>query len=382
MISNFKILLDVNTEKKEIQVESVINFLGNVHDLKLLLNEGLTLNKITDGKGNEVVFHEEFNVNALFIQSGKRVTLEIPEGTNSIKMVYSGQVLGWHNKISDNYVALNFYSAWYPILEDYNMETIKKVTVKNISDFIVVKGKKCEDHWQYESNDFDCNILAFKDWNIISLENFSPKLNIYSNNSKIEEIKFLSESFMDIINYFTELLGVESNINGTFDIAIPKSDEGGYCRKGLIVLCDLPSDKIDVDSFLAHECGHIWSKGADTNSWEDWLNETFAEVLSLWFIKKQYGIEAYINHINYIRKIAEKSPEIKSANGERPEGVHFKGTYLMHRLSEKFGENKVIEIAKLFVRLQHKTTENLLRDVQIKIGEDIAKFISENLTER
>ncbi len=382
MIRDLKILLDVNNEKKEIQVESEINFSGNVYDLKLILNEGLTLNKITDEKGNEIPFHEEFNVNAMFIQSGKRVTLEIPNGTNLITMIYSGKVSGWHNTISDTYIALNFYSAWYPIFEDYNMAITKKVTVKNISDFTVLKGIKCEGDWKYESNDFDCNILAFKDWNIISLENINPKLNIYFKSSKIKEVKLLAESFSDIINYFTELLGVESNINKAFDIIISKSDEGGYCREGLIVLSDLSGTRIDVDAFLAHECGHIWSKGADANSWEDWLNETFAEVLSLCFIKKRYGIEAYMNRINYIRKIAEKSPQIKSENGERPEGVHFKGTYLMHRLSERFGEDKITEIAKLFVRTQHKTSENLLKEVKLKVGEDVAKFIEDNLTER
>lgn len=382
MISNLAILLDINNEKKEIQVESKINFLDNVYNLKLILNEGLSLNKITDAKGNEIIFREEFNINAMFIQSGKRVTLEIPEGTNSINMVYSGKVSGWHNTISDNYISLNFYSAWYPIFEDYDMEIKKNVTVKNISDFIVVKGTKCGGDWKYESKDFDCNIIAVKDWNIISIEDISPKLNIYFKNSKMEDVKHIAKSFSEIINYFTGLLDVESNINGTFDIVIPKLDQGGYCRDWLIVLGDLPSNKVDTDAFLAHECGHIWSTGADVNSWEDWLNETFAEVLSLYFIKKQYGVEAYMNRINDIREVAEKCPQIKSENGKRPDGVHFKGTYLIYRLNEIFGEDKVIEIAKLFVRLQNKTTENLLREVKLKVGENVAKFIEGNLTER
>ncbi|MGG7212468.1 hypothetical protein ACQPUY_02490 [Clostridium nigeriense] len=382
MLSDLKIMLDVNNEKKEIQVESEINFSDNVYNLKLILNEGLILNKITDWNGNEVIYNEELNANALFIQSGKRVTLKIPEGTKSITMIYSGNISGWHNTITDNYIALNFYSAWYPIFEDYDMEIAKKVTVKNISDFTVVKGRKNKEDWEYESNDFDCNILAVKDWNSISLENFSPKLNIYFNNRQIEEVKELSKSFSNIISYFTGLLDVESNINGTFDIVIPSSDEGGYCREGLIVLGDLPSDRIDVDDFLAHECGHIWSTGADVNSWEDWLNETFAEVLSLSFIKKKYGVEAYKKRINDIREIAKKSPQIKSENGERPDGVHFKGTYLMHRLSEIFGEDTLIEIVKLFVRLQNKTTENLLREIKLKVGTKVSKFIEEKLTER
>jgi hypothetical protein len=382
MIRNLEILLEINNERNEIQVESEINFLGSIKEVKFILNKGLILSKITDDKGEEIAFYEDLNVNVMFIQSAKRVTLEIPKGTNSIKMIYNGEISGWHNTISDNYLALNFYSAWYPIFEDYDMEITKKVTVKNISDFTVVKGIKFEDNWQYESSDFDCNILAVKDWNIISIKNVTPKLNIYFKNSKIEEVKYLANSFGNIVTYFTELLDVESNINGTFDVVIPNSDEGGYCRKELIVLGGLSSNRIDADAFLAHECAHIWSTGADVNSWEDWLNETFAEVLALLFVKKEYGIEEYMNKIDEIREIAEKSPQIKSENGERPDGVHFKGTYLIHRLSEIFGEDKVIEIAKLFIKLQHKTTNNWLREVKLKVGEDIGNFIEGNLTER
>lgn len=318
----------------------------------------------------------------MFIKSSKRVTLEIPEGTNSITMIYSGEISGWHNIISDDYVALNFYSAWYPIFENYDMSIIKDVTIKNISDLTVIKGKKIGSKWGYQSSDFDCNISAIKNCNLISLDNIKPKLDIYFRNNKKEEVKLLAQSFEEIIKHFTGLLGVESNINGTFDIIITNSDESGYCRKELIVLSDLLSDRINTDAFLAHECGHIWSMGADVSSWEDWLNETFAEVLSLNFIKKQYGTEVYMQRINYIRRIAEKSPQIKSENGERPEAVHFKGTYLMHRLSEKFGEDKMIEVIKLFVKSEKKTTRALLNDVKESVGEDVARFIEDNLTKK
>lgn len=54
----------------------------------------------------------------------------------------------------------------------------------------------------------------------------------------------------------------------------------------------------------------------------------------------------------------------------------------MHRLSEIFGEDTLIEIVKLFIRLQHKTTENLLREIKLKVGTNVSKFIEEKLTER
>lgn len=117
MISNYDIILYVDNEKKEILVKSKIQFLHKVYDLRLIINEGLVIDKIIDDKGNNIIFHEEFNINAMFIQSAKRITLEILEGTNYITIVYGGKISGWHNSISDTHIALNFYSAWYPILK-------------------------------------------------------------------------------------------------------------------------------------------------------------------------------------------------------------------------------------------------------------------------
>ena len=53
----------------------------------------------------------------------------------------------------------------------------------------------------------------------------------------------------------------------------------------------------------------------------------------------------------------------------------------MYRLSERFGEDKLIEVIKLFVKSSQKTTENMLSQIKEKIGQDIAKFIEYNLTE-
>lgn len=381
MISNYEIILYVNKDKKEILSTTKIHFSHKVYDLRLVINEGLLIDNIIDDKGNSIIFNEELNINEMFIESGKRITLEVLDGTNYITIVYRGKISGWHNSISDTQIALNYYSAWYPILVDYDMSIEKKVTIKNIDGFTVIKGKKNEDEWVYRSSDFDCNVFAIKDWDVISKESVGIKLNVYFKNSKREEINYLAESFDRIIDYFTSLLDIENSINESFDIVISKADEGGYFRKGLIVLSDLPTERINVDAFLAHECGHIWATGADVNSWEDWLNETFAEVLSLCFIKKQYGIEGYMTRINSIQQIAEKSPKIKSENGDRPDGVHFKGAYLMHRLSECFGEDKLIEIIRIFVKSPKKTTEDILSVIKENLGQDIVKFIEYNLTE-
>lgn len=380
MVDNLKILLEINKDRQEVTVKLDINLNPQINILKFILNEGLEIRKVINDKGENIVFYEETNSKVLFIQSGKRVVLEIPNGTSSLTLEYMGKVSGWHNIITENYIALNFYAAWYPIFEDCDAAIDKEVIIRNIGDSTVVKGIKDNLDWRYYCNDFDCNIIAVKGWSIICVDNITPKLNLYFNKNEVGDVSFIAESFSEIIKYYNSLLDKESNIKD-FDIVVTNTDNGGYCRERLIVLSNLPDNRVQVDGFLAHECGHIWSTGADANSWEDWLNETFAEVLSLSFLKNKYGFEAYMDRVNYIKEISEKFPKIKTENGERPEGVHFKGTYLMNRLSDKFGEDKVIDIVNIFLGLSHKTTENLLKEIYIKLGDNIGSFIEEGLIE-
>lgn len=380
MLNNYKINLKIKNEN--LLVKLTINTSSLPNNLNLIINKGLTIINITDQFENKINFTEDFSINHPFIEKVKRLILDIPTGTTCLNFSYTGKISGWYNLISENIIALNIYSAWYPILEDYPLDIKKEVIIENLHDYTIVKGIKDNKNWYYNCNDFDCNILAAKDWNLISFEKLSPKLKIYSRNTNLKKTEELSKSFESIIAYFTKLLEIPENneeSNEIFNIVIPSIDEGGYCRDNLIVLSDLSDDKIAKDAFLAHECAHIWSKGANTHSWEDWLNETFAEILSLFYIKTKHGMISYINRVNYIRENAKNYPNIKTNTGERPDGVHFKGTYLMLQVVKNFGEDILIEITKLFINLKVKTTENLLNSIEKNIGQDISKFIEDNL---
>jgi aminopeptidase N len=39
-----------------------------------------------------------------------------------------------------------------------------------------------------------------------------------------------------------------------------------------------------MSSLIAHETGHFWWTGAETDSWHDWLNEAFAEYANMLYI--------------------------------------------------------------------------------------------------
>ena len=88
--------------------------------------------------------------------------------------------------------------------------------------------------------------------------------------------------------------------SGSLDLVFtPRASGGGYARAGLVVM---PSDSAPAaDSgpqrgfvrFLAHELAHLWWQGADATSWEDWLNESFAETSALMVVRELFGEAAW-----------------------------------------------------------------------------------------
>lgn len=380
MIIDYNICLNIDIDSNAVIVNSKIKFNQEIFDLRININKGLLIDNVIDSNGNKINFSETLDGKVMFVKDAKTISLDIPIGTKEITLNYKGSVSGWHNKISNNYVALNYYSAWYPIIDGYDMNCNKTVHIKNLRDFTIINSKFINDEWVYTSRDFDCNIIALKGWSKIREEIDRVNLNIYFEGNKNNEINHLQYAFIKIINYYSSLLGSVFNKEETYNIVISKVDMGGYCRKGLIVLSELPDDMIEVDAFLAHECGHIWSVGADTTTWEDWLNETFAEILSLYYIKEEYGQDVYDRKMYKIREIARNLPPIYSESLVRPDGVHFKGTYLMHKLSKKFSEETVIKIARIFVSMEEKTTKNLILEVENKISEEVSRYIEDNLT--
>lgn len=383
MIKDIEISLNVNTLDKTINVEAEVTFNEKLKNIEFWLNKGLKVDSILDDATNKINFNVEENNDLMFVAPCNKISIELPEETYSIKINYSGQVVHWwYTTISDTYVSLSLYSAWFPIIGGNIENPIDKiVSIKGLEDFIILKGKKQEDTWIYKCKDFDCNILAVKDWVVTSVNNIQPKLNVYVCGNKKNDAEIICKSFHNILKFYLELFKDKSVSMESFDILITDTDKdsGGYCREGLIVLSKLSSKIVDTESLLAHEFAHIWSTGASVSSWEDWLNETFAETLALFYIEKEYGKIIYMDRINSIKEKAIKFPAIKTKDGKRPDGVHHKGTYLMYLLRDKFGDEVLKTIIKLFVKLEVKTTENLLNSIRSNISENVAEFISVNL---
>lgn len=131
---------------------------------------------------------------------------------------------------------------------------------------------------------------------------------------------------------------------------------------------------------FTHELGHVWFCHADTNSYEDWLNETGAEWSSLLFLlhkgeqevfQKFYSIREYEHKVN--------GEEIKSKDRYRPNDVHGSGVVLFHMIYEKYGKDTVVELLRILSEMEKQATDDFLIHIENKLRKDIADFIKDRL---
>jgi hypothetical protein len=144
---------------------------------------------------------------------------------------------------------------------------------------------------------------------------------------------------------------------------------GGFCK-------NIPST---IKAF-AHEIAHIWCIGADETSWEDWLNETFAEWSALLFVYDCFGNQEFVKGINGHRR--ECLDPIKPLDGKSTRsGVHDSGTLMLYELYLLYGKNMIVKLIKIFCKLEKKTTEDFISAVRENDLSNVAGYI-ENIVYR
>lgn len=380
MIKSLKINVKVDTKNQHIQVSTIYKFTKPLNNIVFYLNEGLNINTQNTKKG-EVFLIENGYFTPNFRSKCKKYTASHTEKFDELYMQYEGKIKGWQNIIRKEIISLNIYSAWYPQFQDFDLQPyFKDIKVKVDQSYCVVGAFDQGVFWEINSDNHDCNVIALSGWKIVSSHKDLLDLNIFTNSKEdYEKSKEVEKEFSKIINYFHQNFCRVNDKKLMFNVVVNEFDSGGYNRKSLIVMEKLPDNLISLVRFLGHEIAHSWSHGASTDSYEDWMNETFAEMMGLLYIKNVYSNTDFIELLN---KFSEKSKEynrIITEDGSRPEGVHYKGVKLMSNVCNIFGEDIVIRIIKRFILLENKTTENLLITVEENISKEVRDYIENNL---
>lgn len=216
----------------------------------------------------------------------------------------------------------------------------------------------------------DAYIIGFKEFNQGILKDESIDFNMYSlKTSNLSLPVELDRLLKNIYNFYNDLFGMVAERLELTVAVMDRLSGGGYFRNGLIVLSSEERTELDWIHFFAHELAHIWWRGADTTSWEDWLNESLAEFSSWLFIEKYLGKSTAeeVSH-EYCYEIRECPPlRNLDRNSKHVYFSRFKGARLLKSIDKQFGKEELIQSLQLLIELPERKTDHWLVELS-KVG--------------
>lgn len=169
---------------------------------------------------------------------------------------------------------------------------------------------------------------------------------------------------------------------------------GGYSRPGLIVLAGVDDDRYQQSQEtyvrqLAHEAAHGWWRSAPTDTWEDWLNEGFAEYVALLVVRERFGEEAFEARISGKLEQIWDTPAIWGFDRSDPEAAEIaqvnlydRAPTLLYRLSDRIGEEVFLDLCRELVEKRVDSTEGFLERLEKRTDEETADWFEELLRTR
>lgn len=279
----------------------------------------------------------------------------LKEGT--LYFSYRGPLDGYFLFMQESICHFSMYNGWYPIgfdvIEEYD------ITLFCDASYELINGTYDQESqcWQYSTKTqeiIDCNIMLINTHKSKRLSN--DLVTIYDVENRYEAyIEPFFEHYTSVCHYYEALYG-HNPFTHTNIIFLPeKYNLGAYKRDQLIVFTELDRSIEEEQHHLAHELAHAYANGADTSSWEDWLNETHAEWSALLY-EEAYNPDLFHQLINTRKKAYETPYVLNPKKKKRPDDVHEAGTLIYYELYELYGRACIETLLQVFDQLEVKNT--------------------------
>lgn len=296
------------------------------------------------------------------------------------------------NRITPGWVELGFYATWFPynpelkqfcydvqVQIDPGYEVIGLGEVKQLGEGLwhISQKQPSADMVVMASNRF-CRLRG-------AVSGLEVELDYVDVAKWVVEDVF--KKGLQALKWFSEWFGVTSSVDMRIVIT-PRTEGGGYARTGFVVLPRIDEEsykeqEVSYFSNLAHECAHLWWANAPVNSWEDWLNESFAEYSALMAVRELFGTERFQNIIAKKLKRSEGMPPIKGIrrNEERAFTVLYdKGCLVLYELEQMAGRKKFIEVLRKTFQQKVSSTEEFVELVGAEVGNEAKKKLNRLLS--
>jgi len=295
------------------------------------------------------------------------------------------------NRVTENWIELGLYTPWFP----YNpeLDTISYQVKCKIPDQYRIAGNgkthKHNNHWIINNSRADNDIIITGSKNIDSKtmdhENYTLKIHSAVNLTPeaLDTVLAMGKRILDnYINWFGQAHSANPKI-----VIAPRKIGGAYSRKNIIVLNriseqDFFQNRAGYLRYFAHEFAHNWWSKARTDSWEDWLNESFAEYSALLMVRNLIGKDEFEERIANKSENIDELPPLRGLDRDHKQAyqvLYNKGPYLLYNLEKNIGEAAFKALLKTVHENKISKTKDLINLIDNKFAPKTALELDSGL---
>ncbi|MBN2747382.1 MAG: hypothetical protein JXR34_11710, partial [Bacteroidales bacterium] len=300
------------------------------------------------------------------------------------------------NKIDTIWTELGLYYPWFPFNPKDILFYTYNVSVESVPGYKIFGIGKIEEQ---ENQTIITGNVPTNDI-VICL---SKNIKTYTTNLGKNKLRFFHQNLndtliIDVMNHISEIVYNYKEWFGNKDMDISfikaqRESGGGYARIGGIVVGGFNSDDYysnieEYARYFAHELAHLWWFKAEATSWEDWLNESFAEYSSISILRALFGQDTYSKAIMNKKETLKDSPAIwnfdrnKASYQDARTVLYDKGPVLLSELEQEIGSKEYIYFCKKLVERNVSSTTELLETLRLCEGDSVSVSFENKLKTR
>ncbi len=273
------------------------------------------------------------------LAAGKRLTL---------RLRYSGRIAREHpaSMMTADWTELALYSGWFPC-DPASTHYTFDIAVKTPRDYQVAGNAEVSGgngSWRVRQSlpTSDMVIAASRDLRTRAVERDGLTIRFYYAKLEDSMLDRLSADVRGILADYTTWYGKPAS--GSLTLLLnPRTSGGGYVRPGFISFPFDPKQYAKALPGWAHEIAHLWWTGAPVTTWEDWLNEGFAEYSSWRFVRSAQGQAAFEAVLESARRDTAGKPPIWGISRQASDAydvLYSKAALRLYELETTLGEAK------------------------------------------
>lgn len=392
-IKSYDLDVNIDIHSKKINVKGVIAIdFENHKSISTVLWKNTKINEISSSKTPiSYVFETSKPTPIIFIDEGRGLIISNTsnkQGQIHIIVDYESDFTGMESSaesFTDEWLQIGFYNAWFPV--DLNSKkatskirlTIDKNYKVSSSGLVTKKGRVWEITHPWHA--YDNVIIAAKNLKTKRAVKGNATIETVYTGFPKKDIESIIETSQNVLDYFGQIYPKQDEAYIKFVVKHSATGGGGYNRKNFISL-RIKKYGLGTQKTIAHEVAHFWATGADVTTWEDWLNESFAEYSALLYIRDKVNSDEFKTQITKYKGYAKDAPAIWGFDRSSDDAyvlLYLKGAVILYELENKIGTKKFTEILSLKASTGVKNTSDFLNLLEEETSKTIGKWLENAL---